>query len=188
MEGQPNQVKGISRTRGWITIWTFIYFFEKIWSYRLTLTTASFFTSRAKDRCYYEHSSNAKAWAIIFLFENILLPLITPTPTYLFITRAKAKDAKIIIHQMPRPKVIIKCKKLKKTGKSCTKMDALHEHSPSKEDWPKGVWRTRSWIAIKSFMMLCPSPKPSDLYHQSQDQISGGELCWRLAPPNFWIF
>ena len=27
----------------------------------LTLTTASFFTSRAKDRCYYEHSSNAKA-------------------------------------------------------------------------------------------------------------------------------
>ena len=134
---------------------------------------------------------NAKAWAIIYLFENILLPLITPTPTYLFITRAKAKDAKIIIHQMPRPKVIIKCKKLKKTGKSCTKMDALHEHSPSKEDWPKGVWRTRSWIAIKNFMMLCPSPKPSDLYHQSQDQISGAELCWRLGghgPPKFLNF
>ena len=114
--------------------------------------------------------------------------LITPTPTYLFITRAKAKDAKIIIHQMPRPKVIIKCKKLKKTGKSCTKMDALHEHSPSKEDWPKGVWRTRSWIAIKNFMMLCPSPKPSDLYHQSQDQISGVELCWRHGPPQIFEF
>ena len=114
-----------------------------------------------------------------------------PDPNLSLYHRAKAKDAKIIIHQMPRPKVIIKCKKLKKTGKSCTKMDALHEHSPSKEDWPKGVWRTRSWIAIKNFMMLCPSPKPSDLYHQSQDQISGAELCWRLGghgPPKFLNF
>ena len=126
-----------------------------------------------------------------FFVWKYFITLNYPDPNLSLYHRAKAKDAKIIIHQMPRPKVIIKCKKLKKTGKSCTKMDALHEHSPSKEDWPKGVWRTRSWIAIKNFMMLCPSPKPSDLYHQSQDQISGGELCWRLGghgPPKFLNF
>ena len=63
---------------------------------------------RQDDESPYEH---------LVICSKRLITL-TPTPTYLFTTRAKAKNAMTNIHQMPRPKILNKCKIWENMGKN----------------------------------------------------------------------